>query len=227
MKRLITILMGLLILTTLMCSKDKEENRDRVYTSVQILLKATGPRFEGNAYPSQVQVTSDYAVWAEDADHTFIKTLEITPVAVTVDSTHGAHIDHLPSWAAAAGLTYADLEEETEDGLAPSFDGITGASPYFASDTSEQTIAVNWDLTDAAGQSLEPGVYYCCAEVANIVKDADTTGAVTRFEIKSETLAMQINSAAGTFITEEPTENLKEMTAVFQTGEAARTVVGP
>lgn len=199
-----------------------------VYTQVQIMLKATGPRFEGNAYPPTLQVTSDYAIWLEDADRSYIKTLEISPVAVTVDSAHGSHIEHLPTWAAAAGFTYADLEAETEDGVAPSFDGITGASPYFESDTSEKDITTTWDFTDAADQALEAGIYYCCAEVANIIKEADSLGTVTRFEIKSETLAMQINTSDGTFTTEEPTANLKDMTATFLTGEvAAKTIVGP
>lgn len=227
MKRIVMILLGLLIITSLMCSKDKEENEKLIYKAVQILLKATGPRFEGNGYPPVVEVTSDYAIWVEDADRNFIKTLEVTPVAVTVDPVYGSHIEHLPNWTDAAGLTYADLEKETEDGIPRSFDGLTGASPYFETDTSKQNIAVDWDMTDAAGQALEAGVYYCCAEVANIIKEVDDQGAETRFEIVAETLTMQINTSAGTYATEDPTENLKEMTATFQTGVAAKTIVGP
>ncbi|NQT25368.1 DUF2271 domain-containing protein [candidate division KSB1 bacterium] len=227
MKRFLVLLLGLIILTSTMCSKDKDENEKLIINAVQVLLKATGPRFEGNGYPASLQVTSDYVIWVEDADRNYIKTLEVTPVAVTVDTAHGSHIEHLPNWAAAAGLSYADLETETEDGVAPSFDGLTGASPYFESDTSEQTITVDWNLIDAAGQSLEAGVYYCCAEVANFIKEVDGEGVITRFEIKSETLAMQINSSTGTYATETPTANLKDMTAAFSSSTVAKTIVGP
>ena len=218
MKRLLSLLMGLIVLTSIMCTKDKDTDNEKVFTSVQILLNLIGPKYQGTYYPDFLEVTTDYAIWIEDANREYVKTLQITPVAVTVDSAHGSHIEHLPGWSEAAGITYADLENETDDGVAPSFDGITGASPFFAPDAVEITISVIWDLTDAEEQPVGPGVFYACAEAANIIKDGDSEAeTVTRFEINAESICIRMDLENGTYQPDPPTENLTSMKADFNT----------
>ncbi|MFC1569810.1 DUF2271 domain-containing protein [bacterium] len=216
MKRFFILFFSLVILTTTMCNKDNSVNNNTLYQTVQILLKLKGPAYQGTYYPDYLQITTDYAIWIEDAERTFVKTLQITPVAVTVDSAHGSHIEHLPVWSEASGLSYEDLELETDDGIAPSFDGITSASPFFAVGEVEQTLTVNWDLTDANGQDIESGIYYCCAEAANIIKDGDfDVGTETNFEINSETISVQLNLTNGTSNADPATDNLTGIEATF------------
>ncbi len=211
-KRVTLILLGCLILGFVACDNDHKDELG----SVHIVLTLTGPRYQGDFYASFLQVTTDYAFWIEDAQRNFIKTLQITPVAVTVDSAVGSHIEHLPSWSQSAGLTYSDLESETLDGLPPSFDGLTSASPFFSSETDADTLTVCWDLTDADGQKVTSGIYYACVEAANIIKEGDSdAGTVTRFEINAETLSMQIDLDEETFNTDDPTANLTGMTTDF------------
>ncbi|MBN1779493.1 hypothetical protein JW948_00015 [bacterium] len=210
MKRLGIILLCTLILFFTMCSRDKGVNNDG-YRSVTIHLKIKGPAYQGDFYAAFLQVTTDYAVWIEDEDGHYVQTLQITPVAVTVDSAHGSHIEHLPAWSLSSGLTYADLELETEDGIPPSFDGLTSASPYFAAGADEQILTITWDI-----KNTEPGLYTCYVEASNIIKEGDSeAGTVTRFEIVSEVLNMVLDLENGTYATGTPTANLTGMEADF------------
>lgn len=220
MKRMMFLLLGVTILSSVMCSKDDEEKTTS--PAIQILLKLTGPRYQGTSYASTVQVTNDYAFWIEDANGNYVKTLEITPVVVTVDTTsaHGSHVEHLPNWMAASGITYEDLVNQTGSGVPAMFDGITGASPYFASETDEQTLTVEWDLADADGKKIDSGVYYCCAESSNFTKDPDS------FAINAEMMTLQINVGEKTFSAGPTTTNLKEMTGEF-VSVPAKNILGP
>ncbi|MBN2102941.1 hypothetical protein JW835_02770 [bacterium] len=199
--------------------------RTNIDTRIQIDWSFNGPRYEGDYYPPTLQVTSDYAIWIENDAGEFIKTLQITPVAVTVDSAQGSHIEHLPSWLEASGTTYEDLEQETDDGVAPSFDGLTASSPYFADNTDIKTMTVYWDRKDAEGQTVLPGIYYCVLESANIIKAGDSaSGTVTNFAIRSEIMRMELDLVNQTYQADPPTENLLSMEALFDIPTMARLV---
>lgn len=227
MKRLLILLTGIVLLFACMCSKDNKEYQ--VIQSIIISILCTGPGYEGTYYPDNLQVTSDYAIWIEDADHNYIKTLKITPVAVTVDSAHGSHIEHLPGWMETSGLTYSDLAAETANGIAPSFDGRTGASPYFESNTDEQTLTAVWDLSDANGDLVTGTTYYGVVEVANIIKDGDMgSGATERFEVHSETLSTSIDLNTQTGSCNDFTEHIQEISVEFSTQSSLeKTITGP
>ncbi|HDQ44112.1 MAG TPA: hypothetical protein ENN17_01270 [bacterium] len=218
MKRFVWILIGTALLGSVLCTRDRGREEKPSRMTVQIRLTLKGPAYQGDYYPAFLTVPTDYALWIEDADRNFVKTLKISPVAVTVDSVQGAHIDHLPAWGEASGWTYADLQGETAAGVAPSFDGLTGASPDFGADPSEQTISATWDLMDGDGNSVPAGVYYCFAEAANILKDGDfETRTETAFAILSETIHILLDIGKGTFEIGPVTENLTGMEAVFIT----------
>jgi hypothetical protein len=214
MKRvLLSLLICLLLMLAMVGCESKDDDK---LESVRLSLILTGPRYQGDYYASFLQVTTDYAIWVEDASRNFVKTLQITPVAVTVSAEQGSHLEHLPAWAESADLTYADLEAETAAGVPASFDGLTSASPFFSTENTEDTLIVCWDLTDVNGQEVELGIYYICVEAANITKEGDSdTGTVTNFEINTETLSMEIDLTDQTYTTGTPTTNLTGMSAEF------------
>jgi len=201
--------------------------RKEIDTQIQINWTFNGPRYQGDYYSAILQVTNDYAVWIENESGEYIKTLEITPSAVTVDSDHGSsHLEHLSSWCEASGTTYEDLEEETADGVAPSFDGLTAASPYFADDTDIKTMTVYWDRKNQEGQTVLPGIYFCVIESANLIKEGDSESeTVTRFEINSETLRMRMDLANQTVDVDPSTEHLLSMEALFDIPTLARLIM--
>ena len=167
MKRVLILMLSVVLLTTL-CSKDDDEPANQV---VQIEFTLNGPLgVVAEVYGDAVTVPTDYAVWIEDAQGNFVKTLRVTETAVTVDSAHGSHIEHLAGWAEAAGLTYAELQQETASGVPASLDALTGASPNLMVEPFEETITVEWDKKDANGNAIESGIYACFVESANLYK---------------------------------------------------------
>ncbi|MBN2201578.1 hypothetical protein JW777_06485 [bacterium] len=157
------------------CSKDKK-SIDRNDRYLLVVLSASGPRYEGTAYtvpPLPALPATDVAVWITDKDGRHVKTLAVTPSVVSVGNY--SHVDHLPAFAASAGVTYEALQAETggQMGVAPSFDAVTMASPLFESDAVRDFQAV-WDMTDDAGAAVAKGNYTVWAETANIVKNDPT-----------------------------------------------------
>ncbi len=179
------------------CSKDKKP-LDRNDRYLLVVLSANGPRYEGTAYtvpPLPSLPPTDIAVWVTDMDGRHVKTLAVTPSVVSV-STY-SHVDHLPAFAASAGVTYEGLQAETggQPGVAPSFDAVTMASPLFESDSARAFQAV-WDLTDNTGTAVAKGNYTVWVETANIVKNDPTI-----YTIKAENTSVTVDlvtEAAGT-----------------------------
>ena len=129
MRLIPTLLLGLLLLSLPSCTK-KDTPRLQ-YDAAHLSVTLTGPRYQGDFYPfPPLRVPTDYAIWIEDASRRYVRTLEITQVAVSVGD-EGSHLEHLPSWMASSGVTYATLQRQTDAGIAPAFDGITSASPFF------------------------------------------------------------------------------------------------
>ena len=224
MKKVILMMLSLLVLTTTLCSKDDKES---LSTIVKIMFTLNGPVFQGNGYPDGTNVPTDFAVWIEDENGDFVKTLQITPTAVTVDSAHGSHIEHLAVWSEAAGVTYADLQAEIEDGLAPSYDGLTTASPNLMAGPVEQSFTVEWDLTDADGDDVEPGQYVCVVESANISKNTIAGSEEFDFSILSAVNRLLINTdTEATTIQAQPTAVAFSAEFTESSASLSKTVVG-
>jgi len=174
----------------------------KVSRTVVVTLRFSGPRYEGSFYKGYLPAT-DYAVWVEDGERRYIRTLGISRSVVSVGEH--PHLDHLPKWKAKSGLTYEDLKEETSEGVAPSFDAVSRASVLFGEDLADTTLTFEWDLRD-----LE-GVYYFCAEVANISKDTAES-----YEVIHEATCGKLDTRSRTVVPAEPTEHILELKAEYR-----------
>ena len=214
-----------LALSTLMCSKDRSSMSPKI-KSVTVELKLSGPMYQGTFYTGFLPRT-DYGIWVVDADQKYVKTLKITTEAVSVGQYQ--HCDHLPAWMASSGITYAQLQQETggQEGVAPSFDAISNASPYFAAD-SVQIFTCTWDLTDRNGAQVKSGTYLVFAEAANITKSDPVV-----YTIDAEHTSARIDLVRGTIESAASTANIRSLTATFNLNEAAPsakasgTILGP
>lgn len=89
--------------------------------------------------------SNQFAVWVENADGTFIKTLYATKF--TADGGYKKRPDALANWVECSGL--ADrMDADTVSGATPK----SGALRY------------NWDLTGADGARVPDGTYRFCVE---------------------------------------------------------------
>jgi flagellar hook assembly protein FlgD len=178
--------------------------------------------YKGNFYKGYKPIT-DFAVWIEDENHNYIKTLQISKGAVNVVST-GVHAEHLPTWLKSSKVK-TDLKV-ANDSLAyvlPEFDGVTSAS-LKVSATKDTTIGLTWNFTDVSGKSVPEGTYYYCIEVSNIKKDSSAAPGDIPVTILSE-------STRGTIITRQrissdgvSTNNIKSLKiAVAPLGSVSAT----
>jgi hypothetical protein len=177
------------VLILLACSSEKTTKNPDIKT-VTVNVGLNGPVYRGAFYQGYLPRT-DVGIWIADANQNYVKTLKITPSIVSVGEY--PHISHLPTWAVCSGVTYEQLQQETgnEAGIAPSFEAVTFASPYFATEAA-QTVSAVWDLTDRNGSRVSPGVYYLFAETANITKNDSVL--VT---IDAEHTSARLNLVAG------------------------------
>lgn len=186
------------------CGRGSEE----VPQAVVVTLRFSGPRYEGSFYKGYLPAT-DYAVWVEDGERRYIRTLGISRSVVSVGKY--PHLDHLPTWKAKSGVTYEDLKEETSEGVAPSFDAVSRASVLFGEDMADTTLTFEWDLRDSEGNRVPEGTYYFCAEVANISKDTAES-----YEIIHEVTCGKLDTKSRTVASAEPTEHILELKAEYK-----------
>ncbi len=199
---------GLLMTVFLSCESEKSKITLEP-TGIRIQLTLNGPIYQGTFYSGYLPRT-DYAIWIEDQNRQYVKTLRITRSVVSVGDY--SHVDHLPTWVSKSGITYDKLLEETgnQPGVAPSFEGVTSASPYFPSEDSTQTFVVEWDFTDSHGNAVSPGTYYFCAETANITKNEASS-----YTIQAETTSGSIDLKKNQIIPASPTAHIRELTGEF------------
>ncbi len=86
--------------------------------------------------------SNQFAVWIEDADGNFIKTLYAT--RFTANGGYKNRPDAIPTWVEKSGLASMPKND---------VDAITGATPKAG------TLAYTWDLTDANGDAVPSGEY--------------------------------------------------------------------
>lgn len=201
------ILLLSIIVLTLACKKDKTIIP---FDQVTIKLIVSGPAYEGDFYQGYLPKT-DLAIWIEDENHNYIKTLLIDTTIVRI-AEHGAHTEHLPEWQKITGFTNDSLGQMPldEKDIPLELDAVTSASLSLNNSGSIDTIQVIWDLTNAMNEEMENGEYYYCAEVANIIKYAANPEEVL---INSDFTRGTIN--LDTYIIEpaEQTNNIIELSA--------------
>lgn len=151
------------------CDDDKGVESNAEVQSVTVRLRFSGPRYAGSFYSGYLPAT-DCAVWVQTASGEHVQTLAVTPTVVSVGDY--SHLDHLPAWQASSGVTYAELESQTDSGVAPDFDGVTKASVLFQETAGDTTLVTQWNLEEASAGADEGTEFRFCAEVANISKDA-------------------------------------------------------
>lgn len=194
------------VLAAVGCDSDNGVKSLPDVESVTIVLRYSGPRYAGSFYSSFLPAT-DAAVWLETAAGEHVETLMVTPTVVSVGDY--SHVDHLPSWQAATGLTYADLEAETDRGVAPSFDSLTRASILFAAATVDTTVTLQWvPPQPPPGTTAEQLRYRFCAEVGNIVKDD-----AAAYQIVAESTCGTLDLAAVQALAAPPTSHILELRA--------------
>lgn len=172
-------------------------------TSVAVALRFSGPRYEGSFYQGYLPGTH-FAVWVEEAEHTYLQTLGISQSVISVGDY--SHLDHLPTWQKRSGTTYEAFRAETQSGVAPSFDAVSRASVYFDADGEDTTLTFVWDLKDRGGDPVPEGAYRSNAEVANTIKDqADA------YEVSSEAASVVMELAEDGRATAPPTQHILEL----------------
>lgn len=198
-------------LTGFMCTRDRSVDSNHLEILL-IRILFNGPNYEGDSYEGILPAT-EYALWIEDQDGKCLTTLEITQTAVTVDSVHGSHVEHLAVWAEAAGVTYDLLAQTTDSGIPATFDGITAASrTIYQNPDTPVLLEKEWDLTDNHGLNIQSGIIYVFFEAANIVKYASDE-VVT---ITSEHTAAQVNLNSQQTAPASTTQHILELTVTFQ-----------
>jgi hypothetical protein len=206
-KIIIVLCLSVLVFTGSGCDNDNGVEAKPTISSVIVTFRFSGPRYAGSFYSGFLPAT-DHAVWIEDAGGQYVKTLGISKSVVSVGDY--PHLDHLPSWMAKSGTTYEALQAETEEGMAPSFDAVSGASVYFLGAVTDSTLVFEWDLKDKVGNQVSEGEFRFCAEVANITKDEATS-----YQINSETTCGLMDLKEQSATSADPTEHILGLTAEY------------
>ena len=176
-----------------------------------VTLTFQGPRYQGNFYSGYLPST-DWAVWIENSNHQYIRTLQINKGVVKIGE-HGAHADHLPAWLACTGDSINDTPDA--DSIPDRFDGITAASYLFDSSNPSETVTATWDFTDASGNTVVEDTYYFCAEVANIQKDSANNPVGYTFSVLSENTAGTVTYPSGATVDGTPSANILSCTGTI------------
>ncbi len=208
---IITLCLSVLVLFGTGCNNDNGVEAKPTISSATITLRFSGPRYAGSFYSGFLPAT-DHAVWIEEADGQYVKTLGISKSVISVGDS--PHLDHLPTWMAKSGTTYEALQAETEEGVAPSFDAVSAASVYFLGDVTDSTLVFEWDLKDGEGNRVLEGNFRFCAEVANIMKDE-----ATAYQINAENTYGSMNLKEQSTTLADSTQHILELSAEYRCNE--------
>jgi hypothetical protein len=165
--------------------------------------KISGPLYEGTFYKGYLPAT-DFAVWIEDEQGRFIKTIKISKGVVNVAHA-GIHAEHLPTWQKSSKV-YSDLTvaNDSLSYILPGFDGITSASLKLKANT-DTLFSLKWDFTDSAGIPVPEGVYRYCIETSNIRKNT-----ALEVIVLSESTSGTITTRKRSFTVATTTRNIKQ-----------------
>jgi len=152
----------LLLFVSCLTPNDPEQS-----VSLKMDLQFKGPVYSGNARTEPDIPKTDWVVWIENADSSFVRTLKVSVGAVTARKNGGREY-HFPIWQAKSGTVIAGTGSSAKV-VPPEFDGITSASIDFTQRSTDTTISVYWDLKDANGKPVPSGTYLFCSEVSNSI----------------------------------------------------------
>ena len=140
-------------------------------------VKVTFPYIRQNGIAS-----NQFAVWIEDANGQFIKTLYAT--RYTARGGYAVRKDSIPTWVKRANAVNTPKEE---------LDAVSGATPMSG------TLTYIWDCTGKDGKSVPPGKYKVFVEgtlrwksrvlysgTITVGKNADTVRAQPQYSVKSD-----------------------------------------
>lgn len=161
----------------LMCDlSNSDEEVDSSFSatdSVNISFTANGPVFstDGN-YGSVGGVNTHWAVWIEDSNNNYIKTLRINKSTPQIGKYGTDKLSSLPYWQASSKFTTpADTTGLLDTNkIYKEFDGLTSASLDFSKAT-DTTVNISWDFTDGTGEKVSNGIYRFCVELSALVKN--------------------------------------------------------
>jgi len=133
-KLFLIVLLSTLALAS--CAREKKESTNVTSSTVaDFTITLDYVKQSGSA-------SNQFAVWIEDADGRLIKTLYVTQW--TAKGGYKTRPDSIALWVEKSGL--ASMQKSQVD-------AISGATPRTG------TQAYSWDLTDADGDTVEPGEY--------------------------------------------------------------------
>lgn len=157
----------LLLLVSCLSPDDPEQS-----VSLKIDLQFKGPVYSGNARTEPNIPKTDWVVWIENADSSFVRTLKVSVGAVTAYKNGGREY-HFPVWQAKSGTVIKGTGSSVKV-IPPEFDAITSASIDFTHRSTDTTLSVSWDLKDANGKPVPSGTYLFCSEVSNSIWNTGT-----------------------------------------------------
>ena len=170
-------------------------------TSISGFAQAGKVEFTASWEKARGFASNQFAVWIEDKNGKYIKTLYATDF--TKKGGYKSRPACLPLWRKASN------RDQRSDKI---IDSITGATPRKSGD-----IKLTWDLTDEAGKKVAPGLYIYKAE-SNLHQEARSvlTGKIIigNKPDKSEASAEYLPSD-----TEKKTRGIVKLSASFNTSE--------
>ena len=139
--------------------------------------------------------SNQFAVWVENANRQFIKTLYVT--SYTGKGGYAVRKDCVPTWVRRSGAANTPKTE---------LDAVSGATPVSG------TLTYTWDCKGKDGKIIAPGKYKIFVEgtlrwksrvlyTANITvgKNADTARAQPQYSVKSDNHGNMIGTVTATY----------------------------
>ena len=134
-KIILTIITAFLFIALTACAEDSKVDDTRTFESGKLTITFDYERQSGSA-------SNQFAVWVEDMEGNYINTLYATKW--TANGGYKSRPDSIALWVKQSDL---DSMQKSE------VDAIAGATPRAGN------LSYSWDLTDANGNTVQPGEY--------------------------------------------------------------------
>ena len=134
-KNICIIITVIIFISLFGCSKDTKQNEQLSFESGTVTITFDYEKQSGYA-------SNQFAVWIEDMDGNYIKTLYVT--RYTANGGYKDRPDSISTWVEKSDLASMQKSE---------VDAIAGATPKTGN------LSYSWDLTDANGNTVQFGDY--------------------------------------------------------------------
>ena len=172
------------------CNAGQKEDFDAVEKKASPSVKISCPYIRQSGIAG-----NQFAVWVENANGQFIKTLYVT--SYTGKGGYAVRKDCVPTWVRRSGAANTPKTE---------LDAVSGATPVSG------TLTYTWDCKGKDGKIIAPGKYKIFVEgtlrwksrvlyTANITvgKNADTARAQPQYSVKSDNHGNMIGTVTATY----------------------------